>query len=100
MSAIGDTHDMFCGCDQPFAHLLDNIFPEGHIDRNKSIQSIIQRDFKQCHFGGEEEESHGIPLGGSAATEGLSGREEGPPEDADVDQLFAAAAACVEELAR
>lgn len=98
LSSVGDTHDMFCGCDQPFAHILDCIFPPGHIDRHKTVDSIIKRDRQQCHSGGEDEEDHGIPLGGSAATERKE--PEDIKEEEDVDHLFAAAAACVEELAR
>ncbi len=63
MSIIGDTHDAICGCDQPFAHLLTNIFPIGHTDRDKTINQIIWRDFKQlqkCHSSGDAENAPGI----------------------------------------
>lgn len=58
MSIIGDAHDLMCKCETPFAHILHNIFPEGHRDRDKTIREIIQRDI-QCLSGGTEEESHG-----------------------------------------
>lgn len=51
-SAIGDYHDTFCGCDQPFAHVLTCIFPIGHTDRNKTINQILERDYKQKCLGG------------------------------------------------
>lgn len=98
MSTISDTHDIHCNCNQPFAHLLDSIFPEGHIDRNKTIKDIITRDYQQCHSGGIEEESHGIKLGGSAATLAQELKQEDIEEN--IDSLFAAAAAAAEEGTR
>nr|AEI71765.1 ORF1 [Torque teno midi virus]AEI71766.1 ORF1 [Torque teno midi virus] len=96
MSSISDTHDLHCGCTQPFAHLLDSIFPEGHQDRNKTIQQIIDRD-KQCLSGGPEEDDGGLPIGSSAAN--LPTGEEGE-EDQDskenIEELLAAAAAAEE----
>nr|BAF76126.1 hypothetical protein [Torque teno midi virus] len=98
LSAIGDIHDSFCGCDCPFAHLLDSIFPPGHIDRNKPINYIIQRDIQQCPSGGPEEENHGLELGDSAATVAAAA---GPPtkeESQDItDEDLAALLAAAEE---
>ncbi len=60
-SAIGDIHDSFCGCEQPFAHFLSCIFPIGHSDRNKTINNILLRDYKQlCRGGGKEETNPGM----------------------------------------
>nr|AEI71731.1 ORF1 [Torque teno midi virus] len=91
MSMISDGHDLHCGCNQPFAHLLDTIFPEGHTDRTKPISYIIKRDLQLCLSGGDEEEDHGIQLGDSAAT---IKQEKQPEEDADenIDALLVAAA--------
>ncbi len=72
---ISDGHDLCCGCTQPFAHLLDSIFPEGHKDRDKTIRYIINRDL-QCLSGGPEEEKDGLAAGTSAATLQLV-KEEG-----------------------
>ena len=91
MSIVGDAHDIHCGCDKPFAHLLDNIFPEGHQDRNLTIDAIIARDL-QCHFGGEEETDDGLAAGTSAATLKEDIKEEGFQEDIGVEDLLAAAA--------
>jgi len=53
MSILSDSHDIHCGCPTPFAHLLSLIFPIGHTDRNKTINQILWRDFKElCHSGG------------------------------------------------
>lgn len=87
---IADGHDICCGCTQPFAHLLDSIFPEGHTDRNKTIQQIIDRD-STCRFGGEEEESGGMAAGTSAATLHIAKKEErDPTEDENIEDLLAA----------
>ncbi len=95
MSMIADGHDICCGCTQPFAHLLDSIFPEGHTDRNKTINYIIQRDFSLCHSGGTEDENHGIQLGESAAT--LKREKEDQEEKDHIDDLILAAAAAAGE---
>ncbi len=89
---------MICvvGCTQPYCHLLEQIFPEGHRDRNKTIQQIIDRDKQQCLFGGEDETNHGIPLGGSAATVGGLKEEREPIEEEGLDALLAAAADAAE----
>lgn len=97
MSMISDGHDMHCSCEFPFAHLLESIFPEGHQDRHNSIEFIIKRDLQQCHSGGQEEENHGIQLGGSAAT--LRKREDQDIKE-DIDDLILAAAAAAEEKER
>ncbi len=93
-SGIGDIHDSFCGCDQPFAHLFTCIFPPGHPDRNKTVEQILCRDYKQrCRGGGIVAE--GIGMGAlDAAEEGGHLKEEGldtPPTAEDL--AFAAAAA-------
>lgn len=93
MSMIADAHDIHCDCKAPFAHLLDNIFPEGHTDRDKPISYIIQRDLKECLSGGDEEESHGIKLGESAATlDGEKIKEENLTlaEEEELEKLLAA----------
>lgn len=87
MSAIGDIHDGFCGCNIPFAHLLDNIFPEGHTDRNKTIAEIIDRD-KKCLSGGEEEREIGMATGiDTGEKEGLKKEEKEEEDLADEDIL-------------
>lgn len=94
MSNIADSHDIFCSCHTPFAHLLASIFPPGHQDRNLTVQQILERDYQECHSGGKEEESHG--LAGGPDTE----RDEGPTtdqkeedfvEDEEITELLAAA---------
>lgn len=85
MSAIGDMHDCFCGCTTPFAHLLDNIFPEGHKDRNKPVSYIIKRDYTQCHSGGDAVESAGMA---DAGPSDAAIKEEGYIEDEELDQLI------------
>lgn len=94
MSQIADAHDNICHCNHPFAHLLANIFPVGHKDRDLTINQILLRDYKEkCHSGGTEEESHGMGDGGTGG--GFKGikeenQEEDLPED-EVEKLLAAA---------
>ncbi len=99
MSMIADGHDICCSCVTPFAHLLDSIFPEGHTDRNKTIEEIITRDFQLCHSGGIEETSHGM-AGGD--TEDIKREECQEEEDIErnIDTLLAAAAADAEKDTR
>lgn len=91
MSMISDGHDIHCGCCQPFAHLLDSIFPKGHADRNKTIEQIVQRDLQLCLSGGIEEEDGGLALGTSAAclADDIK-REEGHTEEEGIEELLAA----------
>lgn len=94
LSLIGDSHDIYCGCNLPFAHLLNCIFPLGHADRNLTVHQIITRDIQQCPGGGAEEEDGGLPLGASAANLATLKQEEGDgTEDIGVEELLAAAAA-------
>lgn len=75
-SVIADSHDNWCGCKTPFAHLLASIFPPGHQDRGKTIEEILQRDYTElCHSGGGEETDHGIPTTTDVA-EGVAGLKE------------------------
>ena len=92
MSEIQDSHDIWCNCKGPFAHLLASIFPPGHKDRDQTINYILKRDFQEtCHSGGDGEESHGLAGGDTAAT-GIKQEREGQEEDipGDVEELLAA----------
>jgi len=92
MSIIADAHDIHCECTEPFCHILDSIFPEGHKDRNLTIEQIIQRGKQKCPSGGEEEEDHGLLAGQSAATPGEPIKEERDDlDDAQLAELLAAA---------
>lgn len=95
MSIIADSHDGICDCPTPFAHLLDSIFPEGHRDRNKTIQHILDRDWRECHSGGQEEERIGGDAGEEEKDTQHVKREEEDSEqkDGDVEELLAAVAA-------
>lgn len=95
MSAINDSHDAFCGCCKPFAHLLCDLFPEGHKDLDLTIRQIIDREIKNppwC-FGGKEDESGG----GEAKEENITGETSGlnqkdteEEEEKDIEKLIAA----------
>ena len=96
-SSITDSHDSFCGCTKPIAHLLQLIFPEGHKDLDLTIRQIIKRELEdqKCLFGGPEEGNTG-----EAPTDHTTKEEiNTPKEDAegftniDIEDLLAAAAA-------
>lgn len=94
MSVVGDAHDLMCKCETPFAHILDNIFPEGHRDRDKTIRQIIERD-TQCLSGGTEEENHGLADGEEEIQEERiileEEREEDPIPGEELEELLRAA---------
>ncbi len=94
MSQIADSHDNFCNCDTPFAHLLASIFPPGHQDRDLSINQILKRDYTaKCHSGGTGDASHG-GVGGEDTKERPPTKEEKEedfPEE-EIEGLLAAIA--------
>nr|UHS18239.1 MAG: hypothetical protein [Gammatorquevirus sp.] len=103
MSQISDSHDIWCNCNGPFAHLLASIFPPGHKDRDLTVSQIIKRDYKQsCLSGGKEEEGPGLADGGtaSAATAAETRPIEGEEEDYPGDEIEHLLAAAIEESAR
>jgi len=94
MSVLADTHDCICCCDTPFAHLLASIFPPDHRDRQLTIQEIIERDYKECHFGGKEERSGGGEGAAAASTSAGPPKENIKEEeitDEELSRLIAAA---------
>jgi len=102
METIQNSHDIWCDCDCTFAHLLSSIFPPGHQDRTRSIDSILQRDYKKkCLSGGGGEGEIGMA---DFATErgDLKQTKEEPDagQEEELDALMAAAAAAEEEEAR
>lgn len=55
------SHDTWCGCNHPLAHLLNSLLPIGHKDRELTVEEILLRDLKVCHSGGTEERNGGDP---------------------------------------
>ena len=101
MSSIADTHDSWCNCDTPFAHLLASIFPPGHRDRLLSIQQILERDYQQrCLFGGADAENTGLAAAASEPVEIKDGIKEEEENLIPVDDLDALLAAAEEENTR
>lgn len=93
-SQLADSHDIWCNCDQPFAHLLSSLFPPGHTDRDLTITQILQRDYQErCLSGGLA----GAATGGVAAAShaALKSQKEGEEEedfpDEEIEGLLAAA---------
>ncbi len=90
MSQIADGHDNICDCDHPFAHLLANIFPPGHKDRDLTINQILQRDYREkCLSGGAAGKGGSNPAG-TTDGEDLELGERDHIEDADLEDLIAA----------
>lgn len=90
-SVIADCHDSLCGCKTPFAHLLASIFPPGHQDRQKTIEEILIRDYKElCLSGGEEERGLGLPtdIEPIAGAAGLKREEEDYIKDEELQDLI------------
>ncbi len=95
LSIVADSHDCWCDCDHPFAHLLASIFPPGHADRPQSINYILARDYtEKCLSGGADAENSGMAAGDLPGDEKPSKEdlEENLPTD-ELDALLAAAAA-------
>lgn len=101
MSQIADSHDNICSCDHPFAHLIANIFPVGHKDRDLTINKILLRDYREkCLSGGPEGASHGMADGGTAATSTTGAEKSQEEEEFPEDEVDALLAAAIEESAR
>ena len=90
MSQIADAHDNICYCNHPFAHLLANIFPVGHKDRDLTINQILLRDYREkCHSGGTGEENHGSG-GGDIKEETTDLEEKDSLAEGGIEDLLAA----------
>lgn len=92
-SVIADSHDSICACETPFAHLLANLFPPGHQDRNKTINEILERDYKElCLSGGDAETRIGMALDSAAAEDpgGIKQEEEEYIKDEELQNIIAA----------
>lgn len=88
------SHDSWCGCAHPAAHLLHCLLPTGHKDRNLSVEALIKKAYNtKWHSGGGTEEESGIL---ATDTENRDAENINPEEDAfgdaALDELLAAAA--------
>ncbi len=94
MSLIADSHDSWCNCDTPFAHLLASIFPPGHKDRDLTIEQILSRDYKSiCLSGGADAENTGtVPTTKDGAAENQNIKQEEKLEEEGIEELLAAVA--------
>ncbi len=89
MSQIADGHDNICDCKHPFAHLLANIFPPGHKDRDLTINKILQRDYTEKCLSGGGAGAGGLSLV-PAGTRNSGSEEKGYVEDQELEELIAA----------
>lgn len=97
-----DSHDEFCGCTEPFAHLADILIPPDHPDRQLTLDGLIKKNYHRqlCLFGGKGEkggtgEGHTTKLKEEERKEDHT--EEDPFTNINVEELLAAAAAEGEE---
>lgn len=101
MSQIADSHDNICSCNHPFAHLIANIFPVGHKDRDLTINKILLRDYREkCLSGGTGDANHGMADGGTAATSTTGAEKSQEEEEFPEEEVDALLAAAIEEGAR
>lgn len=93
MSIIGDAHDSICSCQHTFAHLLSCIFPLGHSDRDKTINFILQRDYREkcLAIGGGDAEHGGEGNPGTREKEEADFATPNKEEDDQLAELLAAA---------
>lgn len=99
MSIINDSHEAICQCDYPFAHALALIFPLGHTDRNKTIEEILKRDYREKCLSGGAGDADFTTLTPGSKREKEKSTEEKPTEeiaDADLADLLAAADAAAD----
>lgn len=93
MSQIADSHDNICDCKSPFAHLLASIFPPGHQDRDRTINQILIRDYKEiCLSGGDDAGGPGSAAGGLKEEKPSEREEKDSLDGEDIEKLLAAAA--------
>lgn len=90
MSQLADGHDNICNCNHSFAHLLANIFPPGHKDRNLTINQILERDYQEKCLSGGAAERGGSNRAATTVGEDLELAERDHIEDADLEDLIAA----------
>lgn len=96
LSIVADSHDCWCDCDYPFAHLLASIFPPGHADRTQTIDSILSRDYtEKCLSGGADAKNSGMAEGDLPENEGPS--KEGIEKELPIEEIEDILAAVEEE---
>lgn len=90
-----NSHDTWCGCNYPAAHLLACLLPVGHKDRQLTVQQVIEKAFThKWPSGGNEEEGGGEEQAPEEAEEKeptIEDLEDAFGEGA-IDELLAAAA--------
>lgn len=75
-----NSHDTWCGCDKPLAHLLGALLPPGHKDRDLTVQEILLRDleYPPCPSGGLE---------GAAGTQAAAATPQDTEENTNLEDL-------------
>ncbi len=95
IDACIQTHDTWCGCNYPTAHLLNCLLPPGHQDRNLTVEELIEKAYQQKWPSGGKEEKGGTTEENPDTKEGDLTIEdlEDAFGDGAIEDLLAAAAA-------
>ncbi len=92
LETIQNTHDCFCNCNLPYAHLLSSLFPPGHKDRDSTINFVLQRDYQErCLSGGDAAENHGFTTTGIKEEDTRKEDLEDAFGEENLDELLAVA---------
>lgn len=90
---ITDAHDLHCGCTEPISHLINDLIPPDHPDRQLTVDQLIKKNYKRqlCLFGGKEEkDSGGVKEDHTTKEENIQ-KEREDFTDLNVEELLAAA---------
>lgn len=80
-----NSHDTWCGCNYPVAHLLNCLLPPGHKDRKLTVQELIEKAYnKKWPSGGNAE--------GAGFIENQGDTQEDEPTTEDLQDAFGDAA--------
>lgn len=90
---VTDAHDLHCGCTEPISHLINDLIPPDHPDRNLTINELVTKNFRRqiCLFGGKEEKGFGGPKEDPGSKEENTIKEGENFADLNVEELLAAA---------
>lgn len=77
-----NSHDTWCGCNWPIAHLLSALLPPGHEDRSLTVQQIIDKAYTQKWPSGGKEE------GAGTTGEADLGERDAEPSIEDLEDVF------------
>ncbi len=89
------SHDAWCGCNNPAIHLLNCLLPPGHKDRQTTVEVLIQQAYNTKWPSGGTEDAGTTIQEDNHSKEEENIREDMPEEytGEEIEELLAAAAA-------